>query len=84
MNTAVSRAFLYSTWWTDSCAVALLMGENIPGGVHLLTYMHQYGALFNEWSRRHNEDLVNHLGDRVYHHLVDSPTFGMKSPNAWL
>lgn len=55
----------------DSCAVALLMGENIPGGVHLLTYMHQYGALFNEWSRRHNEDLVNHLGDRVYHHLVD-------------
>ena len=55
----------------DSAAVALLMGKNIPGGIHLLTYMHQYGALFNEWSRRHNDDLRRELGDRVHHHLVD-------------
>lgn len=55
----------------DSAAVALLMGKNIPGNVHLLTYMHQYGTLFNEWSRKHNDDLRRELGDRVYHHLVD-------------
>lgn len=55
----------------DSAAVAILLGEWIPGGVHLLTYKHQYGALFNEWSRRHNEDLIRVLGPRVYHHLID-------------
>ena len=41
------------------------------GGVHLLTYKHQYGALFNEWSRKHNADLIRVLGQRVYHHLID-------------
>lgn len=55
----------------DSAAVALLMGTNINGPVHLLTYKHKYGALFNEWSRRHNKDLQRILGDRVFHHLVD-------------
>lgn len=55
----------------DSCAVALMMGQMVTGGVHLLTYKHAYGALFNEWSRRHNADLQRVLGDRVYHHLID-------------
>lgn len=55
----------------DSAAVALMMGEAIDGPVHLMTYKHAYGALFNEWSRKHNEDLTRILGDRVYHHLVD-------------
>ena len=54
----------------DSAAVAILMGEIIPGDVHLLTFRHDYGAMFNEWSRRHNDDLRGLLGDRVYHHLV--------------
>jgi hypothetical protein len=55
----------------DSAAVALLMGGMIDGGIHLLTYRHDYGALFNEWSRKHNADLRRVLGDRVYHHLID-------------
>ena len=55
----------------DSCAVALMMGEKIKGGVHLLTYKHQYGTFFNEWSRKHNADLRRILGDRVHHHLID-------------
>lgn len=55
----------------DSAAVALLMGENIPGQIHLMTYKHAYGALFNEWSRKHNEDLRRCLGERVHHHLID-------------
>jgi hypothetical protein len=55
----------------DSAAVAILMGGLIDGPVHLLTYKHQYGALFNEWSRRHNSDLVRILGDRVFHNLID-------------
>lgn len=55
----------------DSAAVALLMGDNIDGPIHLMTYKHAYGALFNEWSRKHNEDLRRVLGDRVFHHLVD-------------
>ena len=55
----------------DSAAVALLMGGMIDGGVHLLTYKHNYGALFNEWSRKHNADLRRVLGDRVFHHLID-------------
>lgn len=55
----------------DSAAVAILMGGLIEGPVHLLTYKHQYGALFNEWSRRHNDDLVRILGPRVFHSLID-------------
>jgi hypothetical protein len=55
----------------DSCAVPLLMGRVIPGDIHLLTYKHKYGALFNEWSRRHNPSLRAVLGTRVHHHLVD-------------
>ena len=55
----------------DSIAVALMLGLEVPGEVHCLTYMHKYGALFNEWSRRHNGDLIRILGDRVHHHLVD-------------
>ncbi len=55
----------------DSAAVALLMGDNIDGPVHLMTYKHAYGALFNEWSRKHNDDLRRVLGERVHHHLVD-------------
>ena len=31
----------------DSAAVALLMGNMIPGGIHLHTYMHNYGTFFN-------------------------------------
>jgi len=55
----------------DSAAVALMIGSEITGPVHLLTYEHRYGALFNEWSRRHNPDMQRILGDRVFHHLVD-------------
>ncbi len=55
----------------DSAAVAIMCGEWVRGGVHLLTYKHQYGALFNEWSRKHNADLIRVLGQRVYHHLID-------------
>jgi len=55
----------------DSAAVAIMLGQMVDGGVHLLTYRHDYGALFNEWSRKHNADLRRVLGDRVYHHLID-------------
>jgi hypothetical protein len=55
----------------DSAAVAILMGGLIDGPIHLLTYKHRYGALFNEWSRRHNDDLRRILGERVLHSLVD-------------
>jgi hypothetical protein len=55
----------------DSCCVALHIGSMVDGGVHLLTYRHDYGALFNEWSRRHNGDLRRILGERVFHHLID-------------
>jgi hypothetical protein len=55
----------------DSCAVPLLIGGNTQGGIHLLTFKHSYGTLFNEWSRRHTPDLQNVLGMRVEHHLVD-------------
>lgn len=55
----------------DSCAVPLLLGPLMDGPIHLLTYKHEYGALFNEWSRRHNDDLRGVLGPRVFHHLVD-------------
>ena len=33
--------------------------------------MHNYGTFFNEWSRKHNEDLRGVLGDRVHHHLIN-------------
>ncbi len=56
----------------DSAAVAIYMGQHCQGKAHLLTYMHQYGALFNEWSRRHNPDLARILGeDGFEHHLID-------------
>ena len=32
----------------DSAAVAILMGGLIDGPIHLLTYKHRYGALFNQ------------------------------------
>ncbi len=58
----------------DSCAVPILIGERQreqDSGIHLLTFKHDYGALFNEWSRRHTPDLQRLLGIRVQHHLVD-------------
>lgn len=56
----------------DSAAVAIYMGQRCQGKAHLLTYMHQYGALFNEWSRRHNPDMARLLGeDGFEHHLID-------------
>ena len=55
----------------DSCAVPLLIGAQTTGGIHLLTYKHDYGALFNEWSRRHTPKLQEVLGLRVEHHLID-------------
>ncbi|MCB9778519.1 MAG: hypothetical protein H6742_08160 [Alphaproteobacteria bacterium] len=59
----------------DSIAVALYLGLKCQGKAHLLTYMHQYGALFNEWSRKHNQDLARVLGeDGFEHHLIDLTT----------
>lgn len=56
----------------DSIAVAIYLGKKCQGKAHLLTYMHQYGALFNEWSRKHNGDLARVLGeDGFEHHLID-------------
>jgi hypothetical protein len=55
----------------DSTAVPLLVGPKVNGDVHLLTYMHRYGSLFNEWSRRQIEPLRRALGPRVYHQLID-------------
>ena len=59
----------------DSCAVPLIIGENQrsdrKGGIHLLTFKHDYGALFNEWSRKHTPELQRVLGLRVQHHLLD-------------
>ena len=58
----------------DSCAVPILIGEKQhkkDAGIHLLTFKHDYGALFNEWSRRHTPELQRVLGLRVQHHLVD-------------
>ena len=55
----------------DSCAVPILIGQHTRGGVHLLTFKHDYGALFNEWSRRHTPELQRVLGPRVEHHLID-------------
>ena len=62
----------------DSCAVPLILGENQrpehKGGIHLLTFKHRYGALFNEWSRKHTPELQRVLGQRVQHHLIDHTT----------
>ena len=62
----------------DSCAVPIIMGENQrpehKGGIHLLTFKHRYGALFNEWSRKHTPELQRVLGLRVQHHLIDHTT----------
>lgn len=56
----------------DSAAVAIYLGQQCQGKAHLLTYKHSYGALFNEWSRRHNPDMARVLGpDRFEHHLID-------------
>ncbi len=55
----------------DSCAVPILVGGQTRGGIHLLTFKHGYGTLFNEWSRRHTPELQRVLGMRVEHHLVD-------------
>lgn len=59
----------------DSCAVPIIIGKNQQGdrrgGIHLLTFKHSYGALFNEWSRKHTPELQRVLGLRVQHHLLD-------------
>jgi len=59
----------------DSCAVPIIIGQNQRedrrGGIHLLTFKHSYGALFNEWSRKHTPELQRLLGMRVQHHLLD-------------
>ncbi len=55
----------------DSTAVPLMMGPHTRGGVHLLTYMHRFGSLFNEWSRHQIEPIRRVLGPRVYHQLID-------------
>lgn len=55
----------------DSCAVPILVGNQTGGSIHLLTFKHDYGTLFNEWSRRHTPELQRVLGMRVEHHLVD-------------
>jgi hypothetical protein len=55
----------------DSTAVPLMIGPHTRGDVHLLTYMHRYGSLFNEWSRHQIEPLRRALGPRVYHQLID-------------
>jgi len=58
----------------DSCAVPIIVGElqeDRAAGIHLLTYKHQYGSFFNEWSKKHTPELKRVLGDRVEHHLID-------------
>ena len=55
----------------DSTAVPLVIGPHTSGDIHLLTYKHIYGALVNDWSKRHIPELRAILGDRVEHHLVD-------------
>jgi len=51
--------------------VPILVGNQTAGSIHLLTFKHDYGTLFNEWSRRHTPELQRVLGMRVEHHLVD-------------
>lgn len=69
---AVVRDFsvLYSGG-LDSCAVPLIIGANTTGKIELLTFKHQYGTFFNEWSKRHTPELQRVLGERVQHHLID-------------
>lgn len=55
----------------DSCAVPLIIGADTTGKIELLTFMHQYGTFFNEWSKRHTPELQRVLGERVQHHLID-------------
>ena len=55
----------------DSTAVPLMIGPHTRGDIHLLTYKHRYGSLFNEWSRHQIEPLRRALGPRVYHQLID-------------
>lgn len=55
----------------DSCAVPLIIGASTPGQIELLTFKHQYGTFFNEWSKRHTPELQRVLGERVQHHLID-------------
>lgn len=55
----------------DSTAVPLIIGPHVQGQIHLLTYKHRYGALVNDWSKRHIPELQAILGDRVQHQLVD-------------
>ena len=60
----------------DSTAVPLMIGPHTRGDIHLLTYKHRYGSLFNEWSRHQIEPLRRSLGPRVYHQLIDhTPTW---------
>ena len=60
----------------DSTAVPLMIGPYTRGDIHLLTYKHRYGSLFNEWSRHQIEPLRRVLGPRVYHQLIDhTPTW---------
>jgi len=72
----------------DSCAVPILIGEkqhHQDSGIHLLTFKHDYGTLFNEWSRRHTPDLQRMLGLRVQHHLVDlTKEWGRIGASRWL
>lgn len=55
----------------DSTAVPLVIGPLTRGGIHLLTFKHRYGALVNDWSRRHIPELQRELDNRVEHHVVD-------------
>jgi len=60
----------------DSTAVPLMIGPYTRGDIHLLTYKHKFGSLFNEWSRHQIEPLRKALGPRVYHQLIDhTPTW---------
>jgi hypothetical protein len=55
----------------DSTAVPLVVGPRTDGEIHLLTFKHGYGTFFNEWSRKHVPELVDVLGPRVFHDIVD-------------
>ena len=56
----------------DSTAVALQMGKKFTGKIHLFTLDHNFGHLFVNWSKKHNEDLRKIFGhDRVVHTIVN-------------
>jgi hypothetical protein len=55
----------------DSAAVPLIIGADTTGQIELLTFKHQYGSFFNEWSKKHTPELQRVLGERVQHHLID-------------